>query len=59
MSKKSNTETFTHDFAIPITSPSISTTLPSIPTTLSTVEEKEDKKAKETQHLKEKTTQQG
>ena len=57
--RKSNTETFTHDFSIPITSPSISTTSPSIPTTLSTVEEKEDKNAKENQHLKEKTTQQG
>ena len=43
--KKSNTETFTHEFDIPTTPP--------------TVEAKEDKKAKEIQHLKEKTTQQG
>ena len=43
--RKSNTETFTHEFDIPITSP--------------TVEAKEDKKAKEIQHLKEKTTQRG
>ena len=50
--RKSNTETFTHEFDIPITSPFISTTSP-------TVEDKEDKKATETQHLKEKTTQQG
>ena len=43
--KKSNVETFTHEFDIPTTSP--------------TLEDKEDKKAKEIQHLKEKTTQQG
>ena len=47
--RKSNTETFTHEFDIPTTSPYISTTSPTV----------EDKKAKEMQHLKEKTTQQG
>ena len=43
--RKSNAETFTHEFDIPTTSP--------------TVEAKEDKKTKEIQHLKEKTTQRG
>ena len=43
--RKSNAETFTHEFDIPTTSP--------------TIEDKEDKKAKEIQHLKEKTTQRG
>ena len=43
--RKSNTETFTQEFDIPTTSP--------------TVEAKEDKKAKEIQQLKEKTTHRG
>ena len=46
--RKSNAETFTHEFDIPTTSP-----------TIEDKEDKEDKKAKEIQHLKEKTTQRG